>query len=123
MSSSKSTSLGLRLAAAPPLALAAFGLLLGLNVPPVPQWFWPTPTTNIAEAAALGDAARVRALAAAGAPLDAALPVSPDIRTSGEPPLMTPLEAALRRGHDELVQLLRELGAKPHEDAAIAAAP
>lgn len=123
MSTSSSTSLTLGIAAAPPLALATFGLLLAVGVPPLPEWFWPTPTTNIAEAAALGDAARVRALAADGVPLDAALPLREDIRPDDAPPLMTPLDAAKWRGHDELVQLLLELGAKPSDNAVSAAAP
>ncbi|MBI2185754.1 MAG: ankyrin repeat domain-containing protein [Acidobacteria bacterium] len=123
MSTSSSTSLTLGIAAAPPLALATFGLLLAVGMPPLPEWFWPTPTTNIAEAAALGDAARVRALAADGVPLDVPLPLRDEVRPNGAPSSMTPLEAAKWRGHDELVQLLLELGAKPSEDAATAAAP
>jgi hypothetical protein len=111
----------LRVAAVPPLALATFALLLGLGVPPVPEWFWPTPTTNVAEAAVLGDAARVRALAAAGASIDAAHPVRREFRVDGDPAVMTPLEGAMRRGHDELVQLLLELGATPPADATAGA--
>jgi len=120
---SKLTDVLLRAAAAPPLALAAFALLLGLGVPPLPEWFWPTPNTNVAEAAALGDAARVLALASDGMPVDTALPVREGIRSSGEPAMMTPLEAATSRGHDELVQLLLELGAGPSAEAAITVAP
>jgi hypothetical protein len=105
----------------PPLALAIFALLLGLDVPPVTEWFWPTPTTNIAEAAVLGDAARVRALAASGAPVDAPQPVRPELRTDGTPAVLTPLEGARRHGHDELVRLLIELGATPPADATAAA--
>lgn len=119
---SKSTSVLLGLASAPPLALALFGLLLGLGVPPVTQWFWPTPTTNVAEAAALGDAARVRVLAAAGARLDLPLPVREGIRNSDEPAVMSAIEAATRRGHDELVQLLLELGANPPASGSTAGA-
>lgn len=119
---SKSTSVLLGLASAPPLALALFGLLLGLGVPPVTQWFWPTPTTNVAEAAALGDAARVRVLAAAGARLDLPLPVREGIRNRDEPAVMSAIEAARRRGHDELVQLLLELGANPPANGSTAGA-
>lgn len=119
---SKSTSVLLGLASAPPLALALFGLLLGLGVPPVTHWFWPTPTTNVAEAAALGDAARVRVLAAAGARLDLPLPVREGIRNRDEPAVMSAIEAATRRGHDELVQLLLELGANPPADGSTAGA-
>jgi hypothetical protein len=119
---SKSTSL-LWLASAPPLALALFGLLLGLGVPPVTEWFWPTPTTNVAEAAALGDAARVRALAATGARLDLPLPVREGIRNRDEPAVMSAIEAARRRGHDELVQLLIELGGNPPADGSTAGVP
>jgi hypothetical protein len=121
MSTSKSTSLVLRVAAVPPLALAIFALLLGLGVPPVTEWFWPTPTTNVAEAAMLGDAARVRALAAHGVSLDAPQSVRREIRADGAPAVMTPLEAAMRHGRDELVQLLLELGATPPADATAGA--
>jgi len=120
-STSKSTNFVLRLAAVPPLAAAAFALLVGLGVPPVTEWFWPTPTTNVAEAAVLGDAARVRALAATGASIDAAHPVRRELRVDREPAAMTPLEGAMRRGHDELVQLLLELGATPPADATAGA--
>lgn len=123
MSTSRSISVALVAAVAPPIVLAAFGLLLALGVPPVTGWFWPAPDTNLTEAAALGDAARVRVLAAAGAALDAPLPVRDAIRDSAAPRLMTPLEAAMRRGNDELVRLLLELGATPSVEPATAAAP
>ena len=105
------------MAAVPPLALATFALLLGLGVPPVTEWFWPTPTTNVAEAAALGDAARVRALVGNGASLDAPQPVRRELRADDAPVVLTPLEAAIRHGRDELMQLLLELGATPPADA------
>jgi len=123
VSTSKSTSVVLGIAVAPPLALALFGLLLGLGLPPVTEWFWPAPTTNIAEAAALGDAARVRALAATGARLDLPLPVRESIRSRDEPAVMSAIEAARRRGNDELVQLLLELGANSPAADATAGAP
>ena len=117
-STSKSTSPVLVLASAPPLALALFGLLLGLGVPPVPEWFWPTPTTNMAEAAALGDAARVRSLAADGISLDTPLPVREDVRNSEAPPVMAPLEAAIRHRSEYVVELLLELGVRPPTEEA-----
>jgi hypothetical protein len=101
--------------------MATFALLLGLGVPPVTEWFWPTPTTNVSEAAALGDAARVRALVATGASIDAPQPVRPALTGDGSPAVLTPLEAAMRRGHDELVRLLLELGATPPADATAGA--
>jgi hypothetical protein len=103
------------------MAVATFALLLGLGVRPVTEWFWPTPTTNVAEAAALGDAARVRALVANGASLDTPQPVRRELRADGAPPVLTPLEAAMRHGRDELVQLLLELGATSPADATAAA--
>jgi hypothetical protein len=123
---SRSISLTLGLASTPPLAIACFGLLLGIGVPPVTEWFWPTPTTNLAEAAALGDAARVLALATEGIPLDEPLPVRQSIRATGAPEIMTPIEAAMRHGRDEVVELLRQRGARLPEgtaDPTPAAAP
>jgi hypothetical protein len=108
-------------AAAAPLALCGFALLLALGVPSVSTWFWPAPTTNLAEAAAMGDAARVRALAAAGMPLDVPLPVRSGLFDEDEPiaPVMTPLEAAIRRrGEDSIVAVLFDLGARPGPDEA-----
>lgn len=112
-STSTSNSLVLGLAAAAPLAVALFALLLGLGMPPVAGWFWPAPTTNIAEAAALGDAARVRALAAAGVGLDTPWPVRGDVRNSDAPPVMAPLEAAIRHRSEYVVELLLDLGVRP----------
>ncbi|OFW04148.1 MAG: hypothetical protein A3I61_09170 [Acidobacteria bacterium RIFCSPLOWO2_02_FULL_68_18] len=117
-SSSKSNSVVLGVAAAAPLAVALFSLLLGLGVPPVAEWFWPTPTTNIAEAAAMDDAARVRWLAAQGAPLDVPLPVRDDVRASAVPRSMTPLEAAIRHRAEYVPGLLLELGLRPSTDEA-----
>jgi hypothetical protein len=108
---------------APPLILAAFGLLLGVGTPPVTEWFWPAPTTNAAEAALLGDSARIRVLVADGVSLNTPMPIRPDLRDDDMPLLMSPLEAAMRGGNDEAVQLLIELGARPPGGAATAAAP
>lgn len=117
-STSTSNSLVLGLAAAAPLAVALFALLLGLGMPPVAGWFWPAPTTNIAEAAALGDAARVRALASQGVRLDTPLPVREDIRNSEAPAIMAPLEAAIRHRSEFVVELLLELGVRPSAEEA-----
>ena len=116
---SKFSNLALGLASAAPLLLGVFSLMLALGVPPVASWFWPTPTANIAEAAALGDAARVRALAARGARLDLPQPVRPDFREGDAPPTMSPLEAAIRleagdrRRGDSVVGVLLDLGVRP----------
>ena len=81
---SKSGDRVLTLAAAAPTAVCSFALLLALGVRPATQWFWPAPTTNLAEAAAMGDAARIRVLAAAGAPLDVVLPVRAGLLSGDE---------------------------------------
>lgn len=120
-STSKSNSLVLCLVSGAPLGVAFFGLLLGLGMPPVAQWFWPAPTTNAAEAALLGDAARVRQLAAEGAFLDRPMPIRSELREGDVPAVMAPLEAARRRGHDDVVDVLIELGMRPAVDAATAA--
>ena len=92
--------------------------LLGLGVPPLTDWFWPAPTTNIAEAAALGDAARVRALAGAGMSLEAPQAVRQEIRHSEAPHVMTPLEAAVHHRSEYVVELLLDLGVHPPADEA-----
>lgn len=102
----------LALTAAPPIAVALVALLLGLDVAPVTEWFWPTPTANVAEAAAFGDAARVRVLAGRGARLDVPLPVRPDL-LDGTPPAISAAEAAIRRRSDALLEVLLELGLDP----------
>lgn len=97
-------------AALPPLVLALFAAALAAGAPGVQDWFWPEPTTNIAEAAVLRDGARVRVLAAEGSRLDLALPVEARLADDA-PATMTPLEAAVRSRSDEMVQLVLELGA------------
>jgi hypothetical protein len=114
---SKFDSVSLGLAATAPVVVALFALLLGFEVPPVREWFWPTPTTNVAEAAAIGDRPRVRALAAEGAPLNVPMPVRPDILRDA-PPELTAVEAAVRAGNDPVVALLLELGVRPPPDEA-----
>ncbi len=99
-------------AAAAPLAVGAFALLLGLDSPAA-EWIWPAPATNIAEAAALGDAARVRALAAQGIGVDAVLPVDPGLLDDGSPPAMSAVEAAIRRADYSLVEVVLELWSRP----------
>jgi hypothetical protein len=93
-----------------------FGLLLAVGFGPVRDLFWPTPDTNIAEAAALGDAARVRELAAQGMPLDKPLRVRAELLDGDQPLEVSALEAAVRRRSDSLVQILIELGARPSPD-------
>jgi hypothetical protein len=112
----KSNSGLLVLAAAPPVLVACCALLLGSGLPIVTTRFWPVSPTNVAEAALLGDAARVRLLAARGAPLDASLPVRAEIRERDEPSTMTPLEAAARHDGDSLVGVLFDLGLRPPPD-------
>lgn len=102
--------------AAAPVAVGLFALSLGLGTPAA-AWFWPEPATNIAEAAALGDAARMRALAAQGAAVDAALPLRPGL-LEGNPPAMSALEAAIQRGEYAVVEVALELWDNPaHQDA------
>src|SRR5688500_11275864 len=116
---SKSSNVVLAAAAAAPVVLGAFGLLLALGVPPVVRWFWPESTTNVAEAAALGEAARVRALVTRGAALDVPLPVRAGLLDSDEALTITPLEAAVRRkSEDSLVPVLLDLGARPSPQEA-----
>jgi hypothetical protein len=110
---SRFSSAPLLLAAAAPVALGAFSVLVALGVPPIRDWFWAPPDTNIAEAAALGDAARVRTLAAAGVSLVEPARVRPDLLDDDYPAAMSALEAAVRRRSDSLVQMVVELGARP----------
>jgi hypothetical protein len=114
MSTSKSSNaLLLWLAAAAPLALGVAGVLVAAGVPPLRGWIWPAADTTMVEAAALGDSARLRALAAAGASLDARGAVRRDLVDRDVPTNMTPIEAAVRRRSDSMVQMLIELGARP----------
>ena len=98
------------LAAAAPVALGVASLLLALNVPPVRNWFWHVEALNVAEAAALRDLARVRELVEDGASPNAPSRVRPGILGDAEVE-MTPLEAAIRIGADDVVELLVQLGA------------
>lgn len=119
---SRSSSALLGLAAAIPAAAALCALLLGLGVPIATTWFWPVPDTNIAEAAALGDAARVRTLAAQQVPVDRPLPVRPGLLENDTPAMMSALEAAIRRDSDDLddlVGVLLELWAAPSPAEAL----
>jgi hypothetical protein len=119
---SKSSSRALGLAAAAPVLLGVFSLLLASGVPPVVTWFWPASPTNAAEAAALGDAQRLRMLAARATPMDAPLPVRPEFRAAGAPATMTPLEAAIRlegathREGDSILEVLLDVGVRPPAD-------
>jgi hypothetical protein len=100
-------------AAAAPVFVAICSLLIGLDVRPVTDWFWPAPTTNIVEAAAMGDAARVRALAARGEPLNRPMAVRPGILPVEAPSAMSALEAAVWHRGDETVAMIVDLGARP----------
>jgi hypothetical protein len=119
---SKSSSRVLGVAAAAPVLLGVFSLLLALGVPPVATWFWPASPTNATEAAALGDAQRLRTLAAQGTPMDAALPIRSEFRAEGSPETLTPLEAAIRleggthREGDSIVEVLLDVGVRPPTD-------
>ena len=106
------------LASAAPVTLGLVALLTGFGVPALTEWFWPAPTTNIAEAAALWDGARVRALAARGAQLDAVMPVRRRVVDGGAPETMTPLEAAIRSRSETMVEVILELGARPSDTEA-----
>ncbi|MBI4888584.1 MAG: hypothetical protein HY824_15920 [Acidobacteria bacterium] len=103
------------LACAAPALVGLFALLLGIGTPAVVEWFWPAPATNIAEAAAVKDSARVRDLDFHGASLNAVLPVRPALLDRA-PAEMTPLEAAVRSGDDGVVGVVLELGARPSLD-------
>ena len=110
----KFNNVALGLASAAPVLLGGFALLLALGVPPAVQWFWPAPATNAAEAVALGDAARVRTLAARGERLDVPLPVRAAVLDGEHDMTISPLEAAVRRrGEDSLVPVLLDLGVHP----------
>lgn len=115
--SSKSSSLVLAVVLAAPLLVIAGGLSVAAGVPGVRGSFWPAPDTNLAEAAAVRDYARVRALAARGARLTERLPVRPGL-LRGALPAMTALEAAIRIQSPEMVDILFALGANPGFDEA-----
>jgi hypothetical protein len=106
-------SSAIHLAAVPPLAVALFALLLTLRIPFVVDWFWPHASTNVAEAAALGDLARVKTLAAQGDRLDVAMPVDGRFRDGGTPSEMSAWEAAVRRRSDSLVEGMVQLRPAP----------
>jgi hypothetical protein len=107
----------LALACAAPVAVALVSALLAIGPPALARAFWPEPATNVAAAAALGDAARVRVLAARGAPLDVPMPV-PRGYVDDAPPAMSALEAAVRRRSEELAAVLIDLGVRPSPEEA-----
>jgi hypothetical protein len=115
---SRFSSAPLLLAAAAPVAFGAFGVFVALGRAPARDWFWPPPDTNVVEAAALGDAARVRTLAATGASLVDPARIRPGLLDDDHPEEMSALEAAVRRRRDALVQTIVELGARPSADDA-----
>lgn len=78
--------------------------------------FWPTPDTNIAEAAVMRDTARVRRLALHGAPLDRQYPIRPGLAGTGTLRL-TVTEAADRSGSEVMIRVVKEIlaGQAPSE--------
>ena len=111
---SKFSNVVFALVCIPPVSVGVFAVLLVLDVPPLVAWFWPPSTVNIVEAASLGDAARVRLLAARGESLDAPQPVRPAFLDGQAPSTMSPLEAAVWSRHeDSLVPVLLDLGVHP----------
>jgi hypothetical protein len=106
------------IAAVPPLLVALGALTLGAGLPAAEEWFWPAPATNMAEAAATRDAARVRVLAGRAVDPNARFPVRPGLLDGDAPREMTPLEAAIRSRREELVAVVIQLGARPDTDEA-----
>lgn len=74
--------------------------------------FWPTPSLNVAEAALVRDNAEAVRLIALGQDPSLAWPVRAELRNDADPPLMTPLEAAIRIRRADLFDLLRREGAR-----------
>src|SRR5262245_38279152 len=101
----------------PPLVLGLAAFLFGIGLPQAEKRFWPNPDTNLAEAAALGDVARIRALTVRGGSLHVLLPVRSGLVREG-PGSMTPLEAAIRNRSDAAIAVLWELGGPPPRDEA-----
>jgi hypothetical protein len=94
-----------------PLLVAGVGVFAAAGVPPF-GGFWPDADTNIAEAAALRDGARVRALVQEGASVNDRRPIREGLLDGDDPATtMTPLEAARAGGSEEMVGILMELGA------------
>lgn len=88
------------------LAVAAAAVALGPSS--LSKAFWPVPDTNIAEAAAMRDVARVRALAGRNVPRDRRYPVRPSL-VEHAPPTLTLDEAARLSGSDAMVRVVAEI--------------
>ncbi len=95
-------------ALAGPVILAAAAVVLALGPRALSRHFWPTPDTNIAEAAAMRDSARVRAEASRGVPLDRPYPIRPGL-VDNAPPSLTLEDAARLGGSEALIRLVQEL--------------
>ena len=88
------------------LAVAAAAVALGPSS--LSKAFWPVPDTNIAEAAAMRDSARVRALAGRDLSRDRRYPVRPSL-VEHAPPTLTLEEAARLSGSATVVQVVEEI--------------
>ena len=95
-------------ALAGPVILAAAALAVALGPASVSNAFWPVPDTNIAEAAAMRDSARVRAEASRGVSLDRPYPIRPSL-VDNAPPSLTLEDAARMSGSDVLVRVMTEI--------------
>lgn len=95
-------------ALAGPVILAAAAFVVALGPPALARHFWPAPDTNIAEAAAMRDSARVRAQASRGVPLDRPYPIRPGL-VDNAPPSLTLEEAARLSGSEVLIRVVQEL--------------
>ena len=95
-------------ALAGPILLAVVAGAVALGPPALSRWFWPAPDTNIAEAVAMRDSARVRAEASRGAPLDRAYPIRPGL-VDNAPPSLTLEDAARLSGSDAMIRVVEEV--------------
>ena len=95
-------------ALAGPVILAAAAFTLALGPRALSRHFWPVPDTNIAEAAAMRDSARVRAEAGGGVPLDRPYPIRPGL-VDHAPPTLTVEDAARLSGSAVMVRLVEEI--------------
>lgn len=100
----------LAVAAAPPLLVAAWLLLIAAG--PRQRSFWAIEPMTLPEAAALQDGATIRRLVAQGADPNRADVVRADI-LGNDAVVVTPLEAATRVDASDSVILLLDLGAAP----------
>ena len=96
------------LALAGPVLLAVAAAAVALGPSSLSNAFWPAPDANIAEAAAMRDVARVRALAGRGMPRERRYPIRPSL-VEHAPPSLTLEEAARLSGSATVVQLVEEI--------------